>query len=90
MVYSAGLENQLGRKLLAGSNPAPSALIEDARYRLCGIGKNQYASNGIVSSNLTPTASQDFSRNYSPRASLRLGARLPIYIHFWLKKKIDD
>jgi hypothetical protein len=31
------------------------------------------------------TASQDFASVWSPRASLALGARLLIYIHFWLK-----
>jgi len=35
------------------------------------------------------TASWNLANFLLPRASLWLGARPPIYIHFWLKKKIN-
>ena len=64
-----------------GEAAATACLPRPARR---GEAKNSFELYSIY------TASQDLARNLLPRASRRLGARLPIYIHFWLKKKIVD
>jgi len=58
---------------------AASPIFLSERRRSQGLDKNKFELYSIY------TASQDFSSVLTPRASLTLGARLLIYIHFWAK-----